>query len=161
MKIPGLSACLHACKCVRACVCAHVCVRWQATDQWNLLEEVVTMRSLSFDFVRHTYNRFEGEIVAEKTEWEWKVARRGWRPCSHEPWMETESRRGGVKKRIVLHSKVLLKKKSARGSVCVGGDTKRSAMKGACQSEDVLSLSFQFYPPSESGMRRGLSASQR
>lgn len=34
----------------------------------RLLEEVVTVQSLSFDFALRTYNRFEGEIVAVRTE---------------------------------------------------------------------------------------------
>lgn len=73
-------------------------------------EESWPCEACRLTFGVQTYNGFEGEIVAGRREnGEKRAARRGLRPCSHEPWMETELR-GGVKRRIVLHSKVLFRK---------------------------------------------------
>lgn len=101
------------CKCVCMCMCVFTDRQQISGICARLLEEVVTMWSLSFDFVLHTYNRFEGEIVAERTERELRVARRGWRPCSHEPWMETESR-GELREEFFSTLRYCSKKKCAR-----------------------------------------------
>lgn len=112
-----MPACLQVCVCVFVCTCVFADRQQISGICARLLEEVVTMRSLWFDFALHTFNRFEGEIVAGRSERELRVVGVGGLEALFTGTLNGDGVEGGVKTRIVLHSKVLFKKRKK----CAGG----------------------------------------
>lgn len=138
------------------CTAPRLCMHWWTRDLLNFFalveKEVLTMWSLSFDFSIWKNNGFEGEIVAEKSEWGEEGGEEGLEALF--TWtLNRDKVEGGVKRRIVLHSKVFFRAR-VRGEKKKEERVRRKVPR-PCQIEDFLSLSMVYPPPQESGYEEG------